>query len=452
MRRLFLILPMLLLAPELRAASAPAATCLSELSAQYQRIQSESVDPVDARALVMASLSGLAATHPAVTLAEPSEQLALSLNGSPAGSWPLPADGTDKAALDRWMDLMAAVIDAARPEIGDDAAKWQEVCRRMLAPALRAAHPHSSYVSDDSAACRFGLGIDVEPSPAGPRVTEVIPGTPAARGDIRAGDIVGRIDNEDIGTLAPTDARKRLCGSRDQAIRIELTRDGQTLSKLLEQANLPTVGTVRDHMRGTVLVVAISALTRQTATDLQAALARGRAAGMTALVLDLRHNPGGLLDQVAAVTDQFVDQGPLLSVRARRPENSLRVNARPGALGLPVAVVVDGSTANGAEAVAAILQERASAGIIGTTTPGRGEIATVIPTPGFLGGYIRLVTGSLETPSGRPIGGRGVLPDLCTAGGTVRPLRKEAVAQCPPEDHGDSAADIDVAVEWLNRP
>lgn len=447
MRRLFLILLMLTAAPDASAAPKAAYECLGGLAEIFDKIQSDSIDPVSAHTLITATLSGLTAAQPAVTVSEQDGRVAASRRGQPAGSWPLPPDGDDKAAMARWMEPLAAVIDVALPEIGENGDAWAHTCHSMLESALRAAHPRNAYLGGNGASCPGGTGLEFEASPEGPRITQVISATPAERADIRTGDVLRRIDGTETAPLTPSEIREKLCGAIGEAVSLDLSRNGETLSKSVERTklNLPTVS---DTMRGTVLVIAIRALYQGTSREVQAALERGRAAGMTAVLLDLRNHPGGLLDQVITVSDLFVDKGPLLTIRSRRSEDTHRHNARPGAVELPLAVLVDGRTFLAGEAIAAILQQRVGALVIGTATPGRGEISTLLPVSFFGKGSIRLVTAHMETPSGQPIEGRGVLPDICTAGGTARRLKPATRETCPPETRtGDS--DLETALAEL---
>ena len=152
------------------------------------------------------------------------------------------------------------------------------------------------------------------------------------------------------------------------------------------------------------------------------------------VVLDLRNNPGGLLDQAVAVSDAFLDKGEIVSTRGRRSEDAQRYNARPGdiAAGLPVAVLINGGSASASEIVAGALQDHHRAILLGTQSFGKGSVQTIIPLPGH--GAMRLTTARYYTPSGRSIQAKGIDPDIVVEAAKIEKTPEEGRGQ---GRHGD---------------
>jgi carboxyl-terminal processing protease len=176
------------------------------------------------------------------------------------------------------------------------------------------------------------------------------------------------------------------------------------------------IQSVRSHLEGTdIAYLRITSFSEQTDTGLEAQFkklkdqANGKLAG---IVLDLRNNPGGLLDQAVAVCDDFIDKGEIVSTRGRHPEDAQRYNARPGDIadGLPMVVLINGGSASASEIVAGALQDHHRAILLGTKSFGKGSVQTIIPVPGH--GAIRLTTARYFTPSGRSIQALGIDPDI----------------------------------------
>jgi carboxyl-terminal processing protease len=165
------------------------------------------------------------------------------------------------------------------------------------------------------------------------------------------------------------------------------------------------------------------------------------------VVLDLRNNPGGLLDQAVAVSDAFLDKGEIVSTRGRRSEDAQRYNARPGDIagGLPIAVLINGGSASASEIVAGALQDHHRAILVGTRSFGKGSVQTIIPLPGH--GAMRLTTARYYTPSGRSIQAKGIEPDIVVEAAKIEPAAGED--KKPGDKKGETAADqgsVDPAV------
>jgi carboxyl-terminal processing protease len=163
------------------------------------------------------------------------------------------------------------------------------------------------------------------------------------------------------------------------------------------------------------------------------------------IVLDLRNNPGGLLDQAVAVSDAFVDKGEIVSTRGRRSDDAQRYDARPGdvAAGLPIAVLINGGSASASEIVAGALQDHHRAILLGTRSFGKGSVQTIIPLPGH--GAMRLTTARYYTPSGRSIQAKGIEPDIVVEAAKIEADKKAAKNDSSGAKTDDSSDDLDVS-------
>jgi carboxyl-terminal processing protease len=176
------------------------------------------------------------------------------------------------------------------------------------------------------------------------------------------------------------------------------------------------IQSVRSHLEGdTIGYVRVTSFNEQTDVGLNNAMKNlKQQAGnkLAGVILDLRNNPGGLLDQAVAVSDAFLDKGEIVSTRGRRSEDAQRYNSRPGdiASGLPMAVLINGGSASASEIVAGALQDHHRAILLGTKSFGKGSVQTIIPLPGH--GAMRLTTARYYTPSGRSIQAKGIDPDI----------------------------------------
>ena len=182
------------------------------------------------------------------------------------------------------------------------------------------------------------------------------------------------------------------------------------------------VDSVRARLEGNIGIIRITAFNEQTDKNLQKAVdkLRADAKGLQGVVLDLRNNPGGLLDQAVAVSDAFLDKGEIVSTRARKAEDIQRYNAKPGDIigGLPLVVLINSGSASASEIVAGALQDHKRAILMGTKSFGKGSVQSIIPLAGH--GAMRLTTARYYTPSGRSIQAKGIEPDI-----EVKPARVE---------------------------
>ena len=215
-------------------------------------------------------------------------------------------------------------------------------------------------------------------------------------------------------------------GPPNSSIRLIIKREN--VDKPIEvtlQREVIHIQVVKAHLEGDIGYVRLTQFNEQTDAGLRAAVAKFRQQlgdRLAGIVLDLRNNPGGLLDQAVSVSDDFLEQGEIVSTRARHPDDSQRWNAKPGDItgGLPVVVLTNGGSASASEIVAGALQDHHRAVVLGQRTFGKGSVQTVIPLPG--NGAMRLTTARYYTPSGRSIQGLGITPDVPVAASRTETL------------------------------
>ncbi|TBW40113.1 S41 family peptidase [Siculibacillus lacustris] len=325
----------------------------------------------------------------------------------------------------RQLNLLGDVFDRIRSEYveqPDDAKLVESAINGMLT----SLDPHSSYMTPKSFKDMQqqnrgefgGLGIEVTMEDSLVKVVTPIDDTPAARAGIRAGDIITHLDGEPVLGLSLNQAVDKMRGAVNAPITLTVKRDGA--EKPLEMKivrDIIRIKSVRFREEGgDVGYLRITQFTEQTTDGLREALDKITkdipSDKLKGYVLDLRNNPGGLLDQAISVSDAFLERGEIVSTRGRNADETQRFNARSGDLskGKPVIVLINGGSASASEIVAGALQDHKRATLIGTRSFGKGSVQTIIP----LGqnGAIRLTTARYYTPSGRSIQAKGIAPDI----------------------------------------
>jgi len=302
---------------------------------------------------------------------------------------------------------------------------------------LASLDPHSTYMNaeefrDMQVQTRGeygGLGIEVTMEDGIVRVVSPIDDTPASRAGIQAGDFLTAIDGQSLIGLSLNEAVTRMRGQVGTSILVTVAREGTDPFDVPLTRQVISVRSVTARMDGNDIgIIRISTFNERTGELLAAAVrdVRRQAGGrLRGVIIDLRNNPGGLLDQAIEVSDDFLDGGEVVSTRGRRANDVQRYNARRGDLleGIPIAVLINGGSASASEIVAGALQDRNRALIIGTASFGKGSVQTVIPLQGGRDGALRLTTARYYTPAGRTIQGAGIEPDMEVAARRVDPER-----------------------------
>ncbi|WP_460449962.1 S41 family peptidase [Alsobacter sp. SYSU BS001988] len=290
---------------------------------------------------------------------------------------------------------------------------------------LSGLDPHSSYLDAKSfrdmqvqTRGEFGgLGIEVTMEEGLIKVVSPIDDTPASRAGVQAGDIITAIDDDAVQGLSLNQAVDKMRGAVNSVVRLKITRKGASDPLELKLTrDVIRIKSVRSRSETDVGYVRITQFNEQTFEGLKNSIDTITkdvgADKLKGYVIDLRNNPGGLLDQAIAVSDAFLERGEIVSTRGRNADETQRYNARSGDLtkGKPVIVLINGGSASASEIVAGALQDHKRATIIGSRSFGKGSVQTIIPLGS--NGAVRLTTARYYTPSGRSIQAKGIDPDV----------------------------------------
>jgi carboxyl-terminal processing protease len=292
---------------------------------------------------------------------------------------------------------------------------------------LTSLDPHSSYMDAKSfrdmqvqTRGEFGgLGIEVTQEEGLVKVVAPIDETPAARAGILAGDLISAIDDESVQGLTLNQAVDKMRGPVNTSVKLTVLRGSARESREFKITRaVIQIRSVRWRQEGSDIgYIRVTQFTEQTFDGVKQAIAKFQqdmpGDQLKGYVLDLRNNPGGLLDQSVSVANAFLDRGEIVSTRGRNPDQAQRYNARPGDLskGKPVVVLINGGSASASEIVAGALQDHKRATILGTRSFGKGSVQTILPL-GSGAGALRLTTARYYTPSGRSIQAKGIEPDI----------------------------------------
>ncbi|MGI9504253.1 MAG: S41 family peptidase [Geminicoccaceae bacterium] len=336
-----------------------------------------------------------------------------------------PAKGPQAGSSDtfRQLKLFGDVFERVRSEYVEEVTD-EKLIETAINGMLTQLDPHSGYLD----AKRYrdmqvqtkgefgGLGIEVTMENGLVKVVSPIDDTPAYRAGIQAGDIITHIDSEPVLGLSLSEAVEKMRGPVDTLIALTLRREGddEPLDVSMARAVI-TISPVRYRVENDIGYLRVTAFNEQTEAKLKEGIDNVRAelgSSLKGFVVDLRNNPGGLLEQAIAVSDAFLDRGEIVSTRGRRTDSIQRFNARRGDLaeGLPLVVLINGGSASASEIVAGALQDHHRAIVMGTQSFGKGSVQTIMPLPGH--GAIRLTTARYYTPAGTSIQAKGIVPDI----------------------------------------
>jgi carboxyl-terminal processing protease len=295
---------------------------------------------------------------------------------------------------------------------------------RALRGMVSALDSHSAYLdSEEFEEIRLstmgsypGVGIEVVPDEGAVKVLRPIDGSPAQRAGLKPGDEIVKIDDVDVGGDLPA-ATARLRGASGSTVRLTVRRKGEAalIEFSVQREQVEVTSVERETLEPGYGYLHITTFTEATPEDVSRAileLKRDNNGSLKGLVLDLRDNPGGVLESGVAVADDFLEQGVIVTADGRTPEARFRMDATPGDLigGAPLVVLVNGGTASASEIVAGALKDHGRALLIGRKTYGKGSVQTVMPLSH--GGALKLTTSRYFTPSGASIQGVGIVPDI----------------------------------------
>jgi len=289
---------------------------------------------------------------------------------------------------------------------------------------LTSLDPHSNYLNpeefgemqDQTRGEYGGLGLEITSEDGVVKVISPMDGTPAAKAGIKAGDYITAVNGQTVLGLSVNDAVKQMRGKPGEIVTLTIAREKVDPFDVKLTREIIQPKSVTYKAEGDYGYLRLAGFNEKATEETKAAIADLRAKNphMKGLVLDLRNNPGGLLDQAVGVSDLFLNGGEVVSQRGRDAHDIERYNAKPGEKlgGLPVVVLINSGSASAAEIVAGALQDRGRAQLVGLTSFGKGSVQTVIPLRGGLDGAVKLTTARYFTPSGRSIQKTGIEPDL----------------------------------------
>jgi carboxyl-terminal processing protease len=471
---------------------APAARDLSQatrlFSVGFQDITDIYIDDISVSDLALAGLGNLSAIEPDIAVKNDIGRVSVSFGNQPAGIFQAP----QKFDAEGWGNLTATALTVVRNHAGNkpeaDPEKMYEV---VFDGVLGALDNFSRYAGREEArenrASRDGfggIGVRIRLIDTGVQVLSVMEETPAEIAGLKDNDVITAIDGESTVGLSQRDIVRRLRGPLRSNVDLTVARAGDTKDLDIQVVRAHIVPqTVKYDRLGNVAHIRVSGFNQSTTRSLREKLKLVVAENnppIVGIVLDLRGNPGGLLDQAVAVADLFLSNGRIVSTHGRHPDSHQYFDAEPEDVSnnLPVAVLVNGNSASASEIVAAALQDLGRAVVVGSTSYGKGTVQTVLRLPNE--GELTLTWARFHAPSGYGLSRRGVMPDICTSGYVTKSdevlnmLRTGALpidqitqrsdidpnnapgaetlrAKCPPRQ-SESDIDIEVAQRLLDDP
>ncbi len=339
------------------------------------------------------------------------------------------ARGANDMSTYRQLDLFSQAFDSVRRNYVRP-VQDSELVNAAIEGMVSELDPHSSYMDPKSygdmqiqTKGEFGgVGIEVTMEDGLIKVISPIDDTPAAKAGLKPGDFIAAIDGVSIQGLGLNDAIDKMRGPSGSKVVLTVLRTGQkkpfdvTLARAVIR-----VDSAKWHREGDVAYIRLTGFNEQTASGMERGireLKKQIGPGIKGYVIDLRNNPGGLLDQAVQVSDDLLTSGEIVSTRGRHPDDTQRYDAKPGDItdGKRIIVLVNGGTASASEIVAGALQDHKRATVVGMTSFGKGSVQTIIPL-GEGGGALRLTTARYYTPSGHSIQAQGIIPDIAVAQG-----------------------------------
>ncbi|AXQ27417.1 S41 family peptidase [Solimonas sp. K1W22B-7] len=303
----------------------------------------------------------------------------------------------------------------------DDKTLLENAVRGMLA----GLDPHSAYLDEKefkdiniSTTGKFGgLGIEVQMQNGFVRVVSPIDDTPAFKAGIQPGDLIIKIDEVSVKGLSLAEAVEKMRGDPGTKVTLTIAREGANAPVIVDltRAEIKVASVKSKLLESGMGYIRISSFTTETGGALEremAKLKKDNEGELKGLVLDLRNNPGGVLDAAVKVSDAFLEKGPVVSIKGRELASAREFDARPGDLinGAPIVVMINGGSASASEIVAGALQDQKRAVVVGSKSFGKGSVQTIMPLQSDAA--IKLTTARYYTPNGRSIQGEGIEPDI----------------------------------------
>ena len=411
--------------------------------------------------LSLLAFASLLAFNPALAQDEkPAEKAA----GTPA------AQENSYSETYKQLNLFGDVFERTRSQYVEE-VEDKTLVENAINGMLSSLDPHSGYLNEESfnemrvnTKGEFGgLGIEVTMENGFVKVVSPIDDTPAFRAGVLAGDYIVEIDGETVMGMALSDAVDKMRGKVGSEIKLVIRRESEPEPiELTLTRDIIKIQSVRFHTEGNAGYIRITTFNQNTQPGLDKAIEEIKKELGTKLigyVLDLRNNPGGLLDQAISVSDTFLDHGEIVSTRGRHESDTKRDNATSGdaADGLPMVVLINGGSASASEIVSGALQDHKRAILLGTKSFGKGSVQTVIPLPGH--GAMRLTTARYYTPSGRSIQATGIEPDILVEPAKIEALKITGISESDlrgalanPDKEKEDASEKDKPKEEPKKP
>ena len=334
------------------------------------------------------------------------------------------------------LNLFGEVFERVRA-VYVEPTKDDQLVEAAINGMLTSLDPHSSYMNakeyqDMQVQTKGefgGLGIEVTMQDGLIKVVTPMDDTPAAKAGMQPGDLIAQIDGQPVQGLTLNEAVEKMRGEIGSSVTLTVLRGDQDPFDVTLKRAVIELKSVRWELEdGNIGYVRITSFSEKTDNGLRAAvdeLKKATKGELAGLVLDMRNNPGGLLDQAIAVSDDFLEKGEIVSTRGRDPNDAQRWNAESGDIigGKPIIVLINGGSASASEIVAGALQDHARAVLIGTKSFGKGSVQSIMAIPGH--GAMRLTTARYYTPSGRSIQATGIDPDIMVEQAKVEKLGAE---------------------------
>ena len=334
------------------------------------------------------------------------------------------AQGIDPAPTYRLLTLFNNVLERVQADYVEPVS-GKTLIDNALNGMLTGLDPHSAYMTQaqwrdmqsETSGQFGGIGLEVTENGGLLQVVSPIDDTPAAAAGLKPGDLITAVNGKTVEGLSLNDAVTEMRGPPNTVLHLIVKRAGVDAPVVLTLTRqIIHIETVKSRLAGDIGVIRVSEFTEQTDSGVHKALKSLRAESgghLRGLILDLRNDPGGLLDQAVAVSNDFLNSGGIVSTRGRHPDDNQSWSAKPSndvSGNLPVVVLTNNGTASAAEIVAGALQDDRRALVLGTQSFGKGSVQTLFPLPGY--GAIRLTTARYYTPSGRSIQGVGITPNV----------------------------------------
>ncbi|MGE3332691.1 MAG: S41 family peptidase [Rhodospirillaceae bacterium] len=457
------------------------------LNTGFTEIKDRALNEPDMAGLFMRSLEGLSTIDPAIGAVAKDGDLQLTY-----GDVPLPPVATPpQGDIDPWVKTtLTAILTLRQVSMPLKMANSEALYKAIFPPALKVLDPYSRYAGRDEAIRSrlirdgiIGLGIRVVAAKDGVSIQSIVKNGPAENAGLKLDDLITHVDGMSLINRPIEVARQFLEGKADTVVQLTVHRPQtlDTFSVAIRRELVIPDTVIADTVNG-VLEIRIRSFNQRTAQSVEKAVIKAREAGpVQGIVLDLRSDPGGLLDQAVDLADLFLDSGTIIALRGRHPGAQQFYGAHGGdiAAGIPISVVIDGRAASASEIVAVALQDNQRAAVVGTVSLGKGSVQTVIRLPNQ--GEIVLTWSRAYTPRGALLHGLGVLPDVCLSGDSATltdtvgrifnggglpaalmngwrspPAEAQGLeelrAACPPEAHPDRALDLEVARRLVQDP